>query len=47
MQARQRLRGGKHEVSNLVVACPKCNVRKSAKDPAEFLAQIEAERLSR
>lgn len=28
--------GGSHTISNLVVACPKCNIRKSAKDPYEF-----------
>lgn len=29
-------KGGRHEVSNLVIACPPCNRRKSAKDPYEF-----------
>ncbi|RQR87712.1 HNH endonuclease [Burkholderia sp. Bp9010] len=33
-------KGGKHEVSNLVIACPTCNLRKSAKDPLEFAASI-------
>lgn len=26
-------KGGKHHVDNLVIACPSCNLRKSAKDP--------------
>lgn len=29
-------RGGKHEASNLVIACKPCNQNKSAKDPLEF-----------
>jgi len=29
-------RGGKHELDNLVIACPTCNLRKHAKDPLEF-----------
>jgi 5-methylcytosine-specific restriction endonuclease McrA len=29
-------KGGKHEVKNLVIACPSCNLRKNAKDPYEF-----------
>jgi 5-methylcytosine-specific restriction endonuclease McrA len=33
-------KGGKHEVSNLVIACPTCNLRKSAKDPLEFAASV-------
>lgn len=33
-------RGGKHEVSNLVVACPTCNHRKNAKDPERFMIEI-------
>lgn len=37
-------RGGKHEIENLVIACPTCNVRKNAKDPYEF-AQKEMGRL--
>jgi 5-methylcytosine-specific restriction endonuclease McrA len=31
-------KGGRHEVKNLVIACPPCNLRKSAKDPYEFAA---------
>lgn len=33
-------RGGKHVVSNLVIACPSCNCRKSAKDPYAFAASL-------
>jgi 5-methylcytosine-specific restriction endonuclease McrA len=33
-------KGGRHEVSNLVIACPPCNLRKSAKDPYEFAASV-------
>lgn len=33
-------RGGRHEISNLVIACPPCNLRKSAKDPYEFASSI-------
>lgn len=32
-------RGGEHRVSNLVIACPTCNVRKSALMPEEFCAR--------
>lgn len=33
-------KGGRHEVSNLVIACPTCNLRKNAKDPLEFAASM-------
>lgn len=33
-------KGGKHEVRNLVISCPRCNLRKSAKDPYEFAATL-------
>jgi 5-methylcytosine-specific restriction endonuclease McrA len=33
-------KGGKHEVANLVVACPRCNLIKSAKDPYEFAQSV-------
>jgi len=33
-------KGGKHEISNLVIACPKCNLRKNARDPYEFAASV-------
>lgn len=33
-------RGGKHESENLVIACPRCNLSKSAKDPEEFAAEV-------
>jgi len=32
-------KGGANEVSNLVIACPPCNQRKSAKDPYQFAQQ--------
>lgn len=33
-------KGGRHEVTNLVIACPKCNLKKNAKDPYEFAASV-------
>lgn len=33
-------KGGRHAIDNLVIACPSCNHRKSAKDPYEFAAQV-------
>lgn len=33
-------KGGEHRVSNLVIACPTCNLRKNAKDPLEFAASM-------
>ena len=33
-------RGGRHVISNLVIACPPCNYRKNAKDPYQFAAQV-------
>jgi len=33
-------KGGEHRITNLVIACPTCNVRKNAKDPHEFAASI-------
>lgn len=33
-------RGGKHEILNLVIACPSCNLRKNAKDPYKFAQQV-------
>ncbi len=32
-------KGGRHEIENMVIACPPCNLRKSAKDPYEFAAE--------
>lgn len=29
-------KGGRHEATNLVIACPDCNLRKSAKSPYDF-----------
>lgn len=33
-------KGGAHTVANLVIACPKCNLTKSAKDPYEFATSL-------
>lgn len=33
-------KGGKHEASNLVIACPPCNSRKCARDPIEFAQSL-------
>lgn len=33
-------KGGRHEVQNLVIACRKCNLRKSARDPYDFAASM-------
>ncbi len=33
-------RGGAHEIGNLVISCPSCNRRKSAKDPYAFAAEV-------
>lgn len=33
-------RGGKHELSNLVIACGPCNLRKNAKDPLVFAREV-------
>lgn len=33
-------KGGLHEVSNLVVACAPCNLRKNAKDPVDFAREV-------
>jgi 5-methylcytosine-specific restriction endonuclease McrA len=33
-------RGGLHEISNLVIACPRCNLTKNAKDPLEFAREV-------
>lgn len=33
-------KGGEHTISNLVVSCPACNLKKSAKDPLEFANSI-------
>jgi 5-methylcytosine-specific restriction endonuclease McrA len=37
-------RGGKHQVANLCIACPRCNLRKNAKHPDNFRQEIERER---
>lgn len=33
-------KGGAHEVCNLVIACPSCNLRKSAKSPIDFAREV-------
>lgn len=33
-------KGGRHELSNLVIACAPCNLRKSAKDPLAFAQEV-------
>lgn len=33
-------RGGRHETSNLVIACGPCNLRKNAKDPLDFAQEV-------
>lgn len=33
-------RGGTHAISNLVISCPTCNMRKGAKNPLDFAALI-------
>lgn len=33
-------KGGEHELSNLVIACPTCNIKKRAQDPLEFAASM-------
>lgn len=37
-------KGGAHAISNLCIACPPCNLKKNARDPAEFEAMMRAER---
>lgn len=33
-------KGGEHELDNLVIACPRCNLQKSAKDPLDFAKEV-------
>jgi 5-methylcytosine-specific restriction endonuclease McrA len=33
-------KGGAHELHNLVIACPTCNLRKHAKDPLDFAREV-------
>jgi 5-methylcytosine-specific restriction endonuclease McrA len=33
-------KGGKHELNNLVISCPSCNLSKNAKSPLEFANKI-------
>lgn len=36
-------KGGEHALYNLVLSCPTCNLRKSNKDPEEFINQVITE----
>lgn len=33
-------KGGKHEYENIQLTCPQCNVRKSAKDPIDYMQSL-------
>jgi 5-methylcytosine-specific restriction endonuclease McrA len=33
-------KGGEHRVTNLRISCPSCNLRKNARDPYEFAAEV-------
>lgn len=33
-------KGGSHQIENLVIACPSCNLKKSAKDPYDFAQEV-------
>ena len=33
-------RGGEHEIRNLAIACPQCNLRKNARDPVDWARMI-------
>jgi len=33
-------KGGEHEIHNLVIACPPCNLKKNAKDPLAFAREV-------
>lgn len=35
-------KGGRHEWTNLAIACPSCNFRKSSRDPMEFALEMKA-----
>jgi 5-methylcytosine-specific restriction endonuclease McrA len=35
-------KGGAHAIANLCIACPPCNLKKNARDPAEFEAWLRA-----
>lgn len=37
-------KGGKHEFSNLVLSCPKCNLSKNSQDPEIFVNKIIKEK---
>jgi len=38
-------KGGEHEVNNLAIACPTCNLRKSSKDADDFRLMLKQEKL--
>lgn len=40
-------RGGKHQIANLRIACKSCNLRKSNRDPHEFIKSLSEKRLRR
>ena len=33
-------KGGRHDLDNLVIACPSCNLSKAARDPIEFAQSL-------
>lgn len=33
-------KGGDHSLENIVIACPRCNLRKSDKDPCQFAKEV-------
>jgi 5-methylcytosine-specific restriction endonuclease McrA len=33
-------KGGPHELSNLVISCPPCNLKKNSKDPYQFAQEV-------
>lgn len=37
-------KGGEHDLTNLAISCPTCNLRKQAKMPLEWALEIEAEK---
>ena len=40
-------KGGTDEPSNLAAACQACNLRKSSKDPREFVKQMNTEKINK
>lgn len=35
-------KGGRHEIDNLVISCPSCNLQKSDRDPVDFAKERKA-----